>query len=111
MSDNVNDPVHYPIIAGVKCADIAEALNFNLGNAIKYIWRCGLKGDAIEDLQKARWYIDREIVRLTNAAIANELRAIGKDCPECLDIPQSRGTTSAQLTAMHLDAETRPGSP
>jgi hypothetical protein len=36
-------------------------MGFNLGNALKYIWRCDLKQDAIEDLRKARWYIDREL--------------------------------------------------
>lgn len=36
-------------------------MGFCLGNAIKYIWRADLKSDAIEDLRKARWYIDREI--------------------------------------------------
>jgi hypothetical protein len=39
-------------------------MNFNLGNAVKYIWRAGEKGDLITDLEKARWYIDREIQRL-----------------------------------------------
>jgi hypothetical protein len=38
-------------------------MNFCLGNALKYIWRADLKGDAIEDLQKAAWYINREIER------------------------------------------------
>ena len=36
-------------------------MSFNLGNAIKYIWRADLKNNAIEDLEKARWYLDREI--------------------------------------------------
>ena len=43
-------------------------MNFCLGNAMKYIWRAGEKGDAIEDLQKAMWYLDREIGRLTKKA-------------------------------------------
>ena len=38
-------------------------MGFNLGNALKYIWRCDLKKDAIEDLKKARWYIDRELAK------------------------------------------------
>jgi hypothetical protein len=38
-------------------------MSFNLGNALKYIWRCDLKKEAIEDLRKARWYIDREIAK------------------------------------------------
>jgi len=40
-------------------------MNFNLGNAIKYIWRAGLKGDAVEDLKKAAFYIGREIERIS----------------------------------------------
>jgi hypothetical protein len=38
-------------------------MGFNLGNAVKYIWRCDLKKDAIEDLNKAVWYIQREITK------------------------------------------------
>jgi hypothetical protein len=42
-------------------------MSFNLGNALKYIWRCDLKhDDAVEDLRKARWYIDREIEKRIN---------------------------------------------
>jgi hypothetical protein len=52
----------------VECIQIAEAFNFNLGNAIKYVWRAGLKTpDAIKDLEKAEWYIRREINRLYKA--------------------------------------------
>jgi len=43
-------------------------MGFNLVNAVKYIWRCDLKQDAIEDLKKARWYIDREIAKRENNA-------------------------------------------
>jgi hypothetical protein len=38
-------------------------MGFNLGNAVKYIWRCDLKKDAMEDLNKAIWYIQREIAK------------------------------------------------
>ena len=62
--DLVNAPPHYRSHpSGVECVDIAEHYNFNVGNAIKYLWRAGLKGDAIEDLSKAEWYIKREIAR------------------------------------------------
>jgi hypothetical protein len=44
-----------------------EHFPFNIGNAIKYAWRAGLKGDAIEDLHKGAWYLQREIERLTRA--------------------------------------------
>lgn len=62
MTDNVNRPAHYTCHpSGIECIQITEHMGFNLGNAVKYIWRCDLKQDAIEDLEKARWYIDREI--------------------------------------------------
>lgn len=60
--DPVNHPKHYTSHpSGVECIDITEHYGFSIGNAIKYLWRAGLKGDAIEDLKKARWYLDREI--------------------------------------------------
>ncbi len=71
MSDNVNRPAHYnghP--SGIECIQITEHMGFNLGNAVKYIWRCDLKQDAIEDLEKARWYIDREIKKRKRVRVA-----------------------------------------
>ena len=60
--DVVNHPPHYKSHpSGVECIQISEHMGFNLGNALKYIWRCDLKKDAIEDLEKAKWYIDREL--------------------------------------------------
>lgn len=62
--DLVNKPPHYNSHpSGVECIEITEHMNFCLGNATKYIWRAGLKNDDIEDLKKARWYLDREIAR------------------------------------------------
>lgn len=62
--DAIN-PAHYRSHpSGIEAIQVTEHLNFCLGNAIKYIWRAGLKADAIEDLEKARWYLDREIARL-----------------------------------------------
>ena len=62
MYDPVNHPKHYTAHpSGVECITITRHMGFNLGNALKYIWRCDLKKDAIEDLRKARWYIDEEI--------------------------------------------------
>lgn len=68
-----HDPVHkakhynsHP--SGVECIQIVEHLNFCCGNAIKYIWRAGLKSpDPLQDLEKARYYVDREIERLKKA--------------------------------------------
>lgn len=71
--DNVNHPKHYTSDpSGIECIDITRHRNFNVGNAIKYLWRAGLKVDAdkssinkqIEDLEKAVWYIVDEIHRL-----------------------------------------------
>lgn len=71
MRDNVNHPPHYTQ-GGVEPIDVIEAwgLGFHLGNAVKYIARCEHKGAALEDLEKARWYIDREIRRRAAAATA-----------------------------------------
>ena len=63
-NDPVNNPEHqtkHP--SGVECIHITEHMGFNLGNAMKYIWRADLKNNAIEDLEKAVWYIRREIER------------------------------------------------
>lgn len=70
MSDIVNHPPHYNSHpSGVECIDVTEHMNFNLGNAVKYIWRAGLKSDTpVVDLQKAVWYLQREILRLEKGA-------------------------------------------
>lgn len=60
--DPVEHPSHYTQHpSGIECIQITEHMEFNLGNALKYIWRCDLKKDDIEDLKKARWYINREL--------------------------------------------------
>lgn len=62
--DLVNHPPHYnDHPSGVECITITEHMNFCIGNAMKYLWRADAKGDAIENLEKARWYIDRELAR------------------------------------------------
>lgn len=72
MSDSVNHPRHYTQHpSGIECIQVTEHFNFNIGNAIKYLWRQGLKNDSLEDLKKARWYVDREISRLTKDQIAD----------------------------------------
>ena len=68
MSEAVNHPKHYTSHpSGVECIQVTEHMGFNLGNAIKYIWRADLKNDAIEDLEKAAWYVEREIQRRKSA--------------------------------------------
>lgn len=66
--DPVSHPAHYTgHPSGIECIQITEHMGFNLGNALKYIWRCDLKHDAIEDLEKSVWYIQREIARRKTA--------------------------------------------
>ena len=60
--DAVNHPKHYTNHqSGIECIQITEHMGFCLGNAIKYIWRADLKDNAIDDLRKAIWYIEREL--------------------------------------------------
>ena len=75
MNDPVNHPSHYTSDpSGIECIQITRHRNFNIGNAIKYLWRAGLKAPNgeqavkhIEDLRKAVFYIEDEIKRLTAA--------------------------------------------
>lgn len=61
----VNHPPHYTSHpSGIETIQITEHMNFCLGNAIKYILRADLKGKKVEDLEKAVWYINREIARV-----------------------------------------------
>jgi hypothetical protein len=64
--DVVNSPSHYKV-GGIETIDFIEAKNlgYHLGNAIKYISRADHKGARIQDLEKAKWYLDREIKRLS----------------------------------------------
>lgn len=65
VHDSVNHPIHYnnnP--SGVECIDVIRHMMCNQANAIKYLWRMNDKGDPIENLEKAKWYIEDEIKRL-----------------------------------------------
>jgi len=67
MNDAVNNPKHYTSDkSGVECIDISENWSFCLGNALKYLWRSGKKDGEpnVKDLEKAKWYIEREISRI-----------------------------------------------
>ena len=62
--DPVNHPKHYTAHpSGIECIQITEHMGFNLGNAMKYIWRADEKNNAVEDLRKAVWYVQREIAK------------------------------------------------
>ncbi len=74
MEPDPINPAHYKNSkSGVECIEITQHMNFCLGNAMKYIWRAHDKGNTIEDLRKAMWYIDREITRLCKE-ISKDLR-------------------------------------
>lgn len=73
--DNVNHPKHYTSHpSGIECIEITRHYCFAIGNAIKYLWRAGLKVEEgltnkqkeIEDLEKAKWYINDRINQLKN---------------------------------------------
>lgn len=82
-SSRVNHPDYYnQHPSGVECIDIVRYHNFNIGNVIKYLWRCGLKHEAglsdkakaLEDLKKARFYLDDEISRVEIEIIGTEYK-------------------------------------
>ena len=67
--DLINHPPHYTAHpSGIECIDVVEHMGFNLGNAVKYIWRADLKHETpIEDLKKAQFYINRELAKREKA--------------------------------------------
>jgi len=97
MSDDVNHPSHYTQHpSGVECITVTEHMTFNLGNAVKYIWRAGLKSpDAIRDLEKARWYINRELGRLARGEenSPKEHRAVASPAANGLGILEAVAST------------------
>ena len=64
-ADMVNHPPHYKDASGIECIEVSENWSFCLGNALKYLWRNGKKDGepSVKDLEKAKWYIQREIDR------------------------------------------------
>lgn len=64
----MNHPPHYTRYRGLEIIQLTEQMNFNKGNAVKYITRAGIKNPdtEIQDLRKAEWYIRREIERISN---------------------------------------------
>lgn len=74
MTDPVSHPPHYTgHPSGIECIEVTRHMGFNLGNAIKYLWRADLKDNAIQDLEKAAWYIQDEIRRRQDAQAQNHV--------------------------------------
>ncbi|HEY4269501.1 MAG TPA: DUF3310 domain-containing protein [Galbitalea sp.] len=66
--DAVRPPYYGTDDAGIQAIDIIENMNFCRGNAIKYLWRAGSKDNELDDLYKAKWYVEREIARVERLA-------------------------------------------
>jgi len=76
--DKIN-PKHYTSHpSGIECIQITEHMGFVLGNVIKYVWRADMK-NGIEDLKKARWYLDREIERRGDPILQRQARHEGSE--------------------------------
>lgn len=75
MTSEVEHPKHYTSHpSGIECIQITEWMDFLTGNCFKYLWRAGLKKDKLEDLKKARWYLERIIQNETKKSAVH-----GKD--------------------------------
>jgi len=99
MSDPTNPPHYKTHPSGVECIEVTEHMNFNVGNAVKYLWRQGQKGCKLEDLKKARWYIDREIQRV----VAEDQRW----APENSQMSTTKNTTPAPKQSANVLCETK----
>lgn len=84
MTDMVNNPPHYKDESGIECIEVTKYMQFCGGNCFKYLYRAGQKGDATEDLKKARWYAER--------AWFNEEVVCPEAMAKILDVAQHRGT-------------------
>lgn len=63
MSAVVHPPHYNAHPSGVECLTVVRWMGFNLGNVVKYVWRADLKGNSIQDLEKAKFYLEDEIAR------------------------------------------------
>jgi hypothetical protein len=66
MTDAINPPHYQSHPSGIECIQVTEHMSFLIGNAVKYLWRAGSKGDEAEDLRKALWYIERRIAQISD---------------------------------------------
>ena len=100
IKELVNHPDHYNMHpSGVECIDIIQHMNFCLGNAVKYIWRADLKNDAIQDLEKAIFYLNQEIQRRTNETRDQEERSRDFDVSANIESNWTPGTKKSGAEA------------
>lgn len=113
VDSRVEHPSYYNAHpSGVECIDIVRYYNFNVGNVIKYLWRHGLKREegmsdkakALEDLRKARFYLDDEIKRLAREAVRED-RDFCRKYNHSFSIPFSDIVASTRLIRELLNTE------
>lgn len=113
IDDPVGHPQHYIAPNGMEAIDVIESfgLGFALGNAIKYILRAGKRGERTEDLQKARWYLDREIDRSPSEPHMDLMLRGWRDCAigaeDARDKLQAEVLHLRALITEHTEDETR----
>ena len=106
--DNVNHPAHYEQgfeTRTVECIDITRHLPFALGNAVKYVWRAGKKGDlakAMEDLDKAQWYADEWASVCGNPTERPHWLTTARAVFNLVIYPQGGGPEAYRYTAIDL---------
>lgn len=112
MSDSVNHPKHYTSDpSGIECIEITRHRNFNIGNAIKYLWRAGLKESSqlnnfekqVQDLDKAIWYIQDEKKRLQAEKGKSMEQASSNFCNVCRTEGIFRSIPTNDLTCVEHD--------
>jgi hypothetical protein len=82
MTDPVNSPPHYKNEGGIECIEAIEAMGcgveFCRANAVKYLWRLGKKGAALEDAKKCLWYVNRLVAQLEGQSVTEAYRAAAR---------------------------------
>lgn len=107
MSDTVNHPAHYKG-NGLEAIDVIEAFglgeSFHLGNVAKYVLRAGRKDDALQDLRKARWYLDRKIAGMEAASAGYPDDDLAHFSLVYLATPYTKYPPGRQLAFRHASA-------
>ena len=104
MRELVHHPLHYnEHPSGIECIEVIEHMGFCLGNAVKYIWRADLKENAIQDLEKAIFYINREIDRRKDEARSEEESPREPDFNEHIKSDWAIGTAEQDVQAYNQE--------
>lgn len=102
MKETVNHPKHYNTHpSGVECIDIVENLPFNIGNAVKYLWRADHK-NGNEDIEKAKWYLKREANREYKDFYIRQFSELGEKIKLVIEYEDSEKTPLSELLTLLL---------